>query len=114
MRNMPPNLPIASRRQLGGTAKGEWEGAPESASQFAIGVWGELGGISFDPLLQQEKAMSSEIENVIGADDAPYWIREWQQHEDGWRAILVGQYPSIVVALPAEAGRQRLHRHCRW
>jgi hypothetical protein len=41
MRNMPPNLPTASRHQLGGNAKGEWEGAPESASQFAIGVWGE-------------------------------------------------------------------------
>jgi hypothetical protein len=50
--------------------------------------------------------MSSEIKNVIGADDAPFWIREWQQHEDGWRALLVGRYPSIVVALPAEARRQ--------
>lgn len=49
MRNKPPNLPIASRCHMGGTAKGEWEGAPESASQLAIGVWGELGGTSFNP-----------------------------------------------------------------
>lgn len=47
--------------------------------------------------------MSSEIENVTGADEAPYWSRGWQQHEDGWRALLAGHYPSIVGA--ADRGR---------